>query len=57
VREGYVHSSFVEKVKEIDTFSQKLRHQMVGEILAQRSEGTEAKPSELAGKALQELKA
>ena len=55
VREGYVHSSFVEKVKEIDTFSQKLRHQMVSEILAQRSEGTEVEPSGLAAKALQRL--
>jgi len=55
VKEGYVHPSFVEKVKEIDVFSQKLRHEMVSEILAQRSEGTEVEPPGLATKALQRL--
>jgi len=55
VREGYVHPSFVEKVKEIDTFSQKLRHQMVSAIIDSRSQGVEVEPSELAAKALQRL--
>ena len=57
VREGYVHPSFVEKIKEIDTFSQKLRHQMVSEILDRRGEEVEVEPPQLAEKALQGLKA
>lgn len=55
VREGYVHPLFVKKVKEIDAFSQKLRHQMVNEILGSKAKGVEVKPSELAAKALQTL--
>lgn len=57
VREGYIHPSFAKKIKEIDAFSQELRHQMVSEILDRRSEGIEVEPSELAEKALQGLKA
>jgi len=55
IREGYVHPSFIEKVKEIDAFSQKLRHEMVSHIIDQRSERTEVETSELAGKALHDL--
>ncbi len=55
VREGYVASPFVEKIKEIDVFSQKLRHEMVSAIVDSRSRGVEVKPSELAAKALQRL--
>jgi len=57
VREGYVRPSFVEKIKEIDTFSQKLRHRMVSDVLDRRSEGIEVEPPQLAEKALQGLKA
>jgi len=56
VREGYVHPSFVEKIKEIDSFSQRLRHEMVSEILDSKAQGgVEVEPSELATKALQRL--
>jgi len=55
IKEGYVHPSFIEKVKEIDAFSQKLRHEMVSHIIDQRSERTEVETSELAGKALHDL--
>ena len=55
IKEGYVHPSFIEKVKEIDAFSQKLRHQMVNEILDSKAQGVEIEPSALAAKALQAL--
>jgi heterodisulfide reductase subunit C len=55
VREGYVAPSFVEKVKEIDVFCQKLRHEIVSAIVDSRSQGTEAEPSGLAREALQRL--
>ena len=55
IREGYVHPSFIEKVREIDAFSQKLRHEMVSEIIESRSQGVEVEPSKLAEKALQSL--
>ena len=56
VREGYVHPSFVEQIKQIDTFSQRLRHQMVSSILAQKSEETEVDPAKLAEEALGKVK-
>jgi heterodisulfide reductase subunit C2 len=55
VREGYVAPSFVDKIKEIDVFSQKLRHEMVSAIVASRSQGVEVEPSGLAREALQRL--
>jgi len=55
VREGYVAPSFVEKVKEIDVFCQKLRHEMVSAIIGSRSRGAEVEPSGLAAEALQRL--
>lgn len=53
VREGYVHSSFVEQIKEIDTFSQMLRHQMVLSIVDKKSqEEIKVEAAELAAEAL-----
>ena len=52
VREGYVHPSFVKQVREIDTFSQRLRHQMVISIVERKSEGLNLAPAELAEAAL-----
>jgi len=52
VREGYVHPSFVEKIKEIDTFAQELRHQMVISIVDDRAKETDVDMDVLAGKAL-----
>ena len=57
VREGYVHPSFVEKIREIDTFSQRLRHQMVLYIVDKKSEAVKIDPASLAEKALAEEKA
>jgi heterodisulfide reductase subunit C len=55
VREGYVAPSFVEKIKEIDVFCQKLRHEMVDAIVGSRSQGVEVAPSKLAKEALEKL--
>jgi heterodisulfide reductase subunit C len=57
VREGYVHPSFVEKVKEIDAFSQKIRHQMVLSIVDKKAEKTKADVAQLAEDALGKGKA
>ena len=57
VREGYVHPSFVETIKGIDTFTQKLRHQMVSNIVGQKSEEVKVALPELANKALHGLEA
>ena len=56
VREGYVHPSFIERIKEIDTFSQRLRHQMVNSIVTRKSEAVELEPARLAEDALEGLK-
>ena len=55
VRETYVHPSFVEQIKEIDTFSQKLRHQMAISIIGRKSEEVKVVPAELAGEALEKM--
>jgi len=57
VREGYVHPSFVDRVKEIDTFCQKLRHQMVSSIVDNKSQEADVKVARLAAEALEEEKA
>ena len=57
VREGYVHPSFVEKVKEIDIFCQKLRHQMVLSIVDNKSQETDVEVVRLADQVLEEEKA
>jgi len=54
VREGYVHPSFVKRIKEIDTLSQKLRHQMVLSIVDRKSEEIKVDPEKLAEEALGE---
>jgi len=55
VREGYVAPSFPEKVREIDVFCQKLRHQMVSGVADSRAQGGDFEPAELAKKVLQKL--
>lgn len=57
VREGYVHPSFLEEVKQIDTFSQKLRHQMVLSVVDKKSEEVRTAPAKLAEEALGTLRA
>jgi len=52
VREGYVHPTFVNKVKEIDTFREELRNRMVNEIMDKRSGEVTTAISELAERVL-----
>jgi len=52
VKEGYAHPSFVEKIKEIDAFAQKLRHQMVISIVDDKAQKQDADVDVLAGRAL-----
>jgi len=56
VKEGYVDPSFVEKIKEIDAFSQKLRHQMVLSIVDDKAEEATVEVARLAEEALDEEK-
>lgn len=56
VREGYVHPSFANRIKDIDTFSQRLRHQMVNSVVDRKSEEIESEPAKLAEEALKGLK-
>jgi heterodisulfide reductase subunit C2 len=56
VREGYVHPSFVEQIKDIDSFSQKLRHQMVLSVVDKKSEEMKIDPAKLAEEALETAK-
>ena len=55
VKEGYVHSSFPDRIKTIDNFSQKLRHRMALSILESKSEDLTVDPAELLAEASQEL--
>ncbi len=54
VKEGYVHPSFPERIREIDSLSQKLRHQMAISILGRKSEDTKIDLAELLAGASQE---
>jgi len=57
VREGYVHPSFIEMIKEIDAFSQELRNRMVRAIVDKRSEEAKVDAARLAEEALKKEKA
>jgi len=55
MKEGYVHPSFPDRIKEIDSLSQKLRHQMALSLLSKKSEDIKINPAELLGEALREI--
>jgi len=55
VKEGYVHPSFPDRIKEIDNLSEKLRHQMALSILERKTEDVQVVPAELLAKASQEV--
>jgi len=55
VKEGYVHPSFPDRIKEIDNLSQELRHQMALSILRKKSEDIKIDPAELLAEASQEI--
>ncbi|MBA7667338.1 hypothetical protein ES703_75425 [subsurface metagenome] len=56
-KEGYVHPSFAEKIREIDVFAQKLRHQMALSIADEKSEETKLDVARLAEEALEKERA
>jgi len=47
VEEGYVNPSFLKQIKEIDNFSQKMRHQMVMSVVSKKSETISIEPNKL----------
>lgn len=53
VREGYAHPSFPEQIKEIDAFTQRLRHQMVLSVADKKSEAMKVDPARLVEEALE----
>jgi len=53
VREGYVHPSFVKRVREIDVFSQKLRHRMVLSVVDKKAEEIKVDMAKLAEEAVE----
>ena len=57
VRERYVHPSFLEQIKEVDSFSQKLRHQIVLSTVDKKSEEMKVDPAKLAEEALERERA
>jgi len=52
VREGHVDASFVEQIRRIDVYSQKLRHQIVLGITDKKTMHVEIDPAQLAQEAL-----
>ncbi len=55
VKECYVHPSFPERIKEIDSLSQKLRHQMALSILGRKSEDAKIDLAQLLAEASREI--
>ena len=55
VKEGYVHPSFPDRIKEIDNLSQKLRHEMALSILGRKTEEVKIDPAELLTEVLQKI--
>lgn len=47
VKEGYVSPSFLKQIKDIDNFSQKVRHRMVMSIVPKKSESISIEPDKL----------
>jgi heterodisulfide reductase subunit C len=55
VKEGYVDSSFLQKAKELDRFSQKVRHRLMKSIVAKKGKSFTLNPGELLNKVAKEL--
>ncbi len=55
VEEGYVHPTFVNRIKQLDEFSQQLRHAMALALLKGKTEEAKADPADLLGKAVKEV--
>ena len=55
VNEGYVDPSFLQKAKELDRFSQKVRHQLMKSIVSKKERPFTLRPSELLNKVVKEF--
>jgi heterodisulfide reductase subunit C len=55
VKEGYVDSSFLQKAKELDRFSHKVRHRLMKSIVAKKGKSFTLNPGELLSKVAKEL--
>jgi heterodisulfide reductase subunit C len=55
VKEGYVDSSFLQKAKELDRFSQKVRHRLMKSIVAKKGKSFNLNPGELLNRVAKEL--
>jgi len=55
VKEGYVDSSFLQKAKELDRFSQKVRHRLMKSIVAKKGKSFTLNPGELLNRVAREL--
>ncbi len=55
VKEGYVDSSFLQKAKELDRFSQKVRHRLMKSIVAKKGKSFTLNPGELLSRVAKEL--
>ena len=55
VKEGYVDASFLQKAKELDRFSQKVRHRLMKSIVAKKEKPFTLNPGELLNKVAKEL--
>ena len=55
VREGFVDSSFLQKAKELDRFSQKVRYRLMKSIVAKKGKSFTLNPGELLTKVAKEL--
>lgn len=55
VKKGYVDSSFLQKAKELDRFSQKVRHRLMKSIVAKKGKPFTLNPGELLSRVAKEL--
>ena len=55
VKEGYVDSSFLQKAKELDRFSQEVRHRLMKSIVAKKDKSFTLNPGELLNRVAKEL--
>jgi len=55
VKEGYVDPSFLQKVKELDRFSQKVRYKLMTSIVGKRGKSFSINPGELLSRIAKEM--
>ena len=55
VKEGYVDSSFLQKAKELDKFSQKVRFRLMKSIVAKKGKSFTLNPGELLSRVVKEM--